>query len=608
MAISRYFRYGWNPDLPDKRDRKKICRFTETPPKVDLSVSQFMPPVFNQDKLGSCHDSITEVLTSSGWKLFNDISYSDKLATVNPITSELVYENPTSLTKYNFCGNLIVGNNKFLNFAVTPNHKMLVRKWNEQKRTLNNSYEFLDAENLGWYSGLLNRITYLGTSKETHYVIKGIKDHKYITGRKDIRVPMEAFLKFLGIFIAEGTLVTHNESSKKDFYYIQLAAVKEREKTFIRKILSEMNLHVIEQVDRFRIYNKCLYMALKELGFEKCKAPKKRVPEFVFGLNSILIKSFLLGHFMGDGCEQNGHQNHYTSSKGLADDLQRLIFLSGNYSSIYVRTPRTSIIKDGRIITGTYNEYRISNRQKLKQSIEKKKHITRQEYNDYVYCAEVPSYHTLVTRRNGQILISGNCVGQASGAAFAYDHIKEHSELFIPSRLFIYYNARDLENSIASDDGCQIRDAVKQLANLGTCKEELWVYNIPKFATKPPKECYTEALKNQVLIYSRVGQTEQEIESVLADGYPVIFGMTVYAALESAEVMKTGILPMPEHNDKSLGGHAVLLVGYDKATRKFLVRNSWGENWGLAGYFWIDYAYVLDSELCDDFWCLSSVE
>lgn len=203
----------------------------------------------------------------------------------------------------------------------------------------------------------------------------------------------------------------------------------------------------------------------------------------------------------------------------------------------------------------------------------------------------------------------GSCVGQASGAAFAFDHMKEHGELFIPSRLFIYYNARELENSIASDDGCQIRDAVKQLVALGACKEDLWGYEISKFSIRPPKICYKQALKNQVLKYQRVGQTEQEIESVLAEGYPVIFGMTVYSELESTAVAKTGILPMPDlTKEKALGGHAVLIVGYNKLRKQFLVRNSWGEDWGQKGYFWIDYAYVLDSELCDDFWCLSSVE
>lgn len=202
----------------------------------------------------------------------------------------------------------------------------------------------------------------------------------------------------------------------------------------------------------------------------------------------------------------------------------------------------------------------------------------------------------------------GSCVANASGCAFAYNHFKERGEKFIPSRLFIYYNARDIENSIQSDDGCQIRDAVKQLVALGTCEESLWEYKIPKFATKPPQECYDQAINNQVLIYQRVGQTQQEIESVVASGYPVIFGMAVYDSLESEEAARTGEVTMPGKDDKSYGGHAVLIVGYDRVKKKFLVRNSWGEDWGLKGHFWIPYAYVLDSELCDDFWMLSSVE
>lgn len=203
----------------------------------------------------------------------------------------------------------------------------------------------------------------------------------------------------------------------------------------------------------------------------------------------------------------------------------------------------------------------------------------------------------------------GSCVANATGAAFAYDHLKEHGEIYIPSRLFIYYNAREIENSINSDDGCQIRDAVKQLAALGTCHEDMWEYNISKFATKPTKKCYSEALKNQVLRYQRVNQTQQDIESVLFSGYPVVFGMAVYEGLESEEIKKTGILPMPDlENEKSLGGHAVMIVGYNRPKRKFKIRNSWSADWGIKGHFWADYDYILDSDLCDDFWVLQSVE
>jgi C1A family cysteine protease len=51
-----------------------------------------------------------------------------------------------------------------------------------------------------------------------------------------------------------------------------------------------------------------------------------------------------------------------------------------------------------------------------------------------------------------------------------------------------------------------------------------------------------------------------------------------------------------------LGGHAVLAVGYDDATQRFTIRNSWGANWGQGGYFTMPYPYLTTSGLSSDFW------
>jgi C1A family cysteine protease len=65
---------------------------------------------------------------------------------------------------------------------------------------------------------------------------------------------------------------------------------------------------------------------------------------------------------------------------------------------------------------------------------------------------------------------------------------------------------------------------------------------------------------------------------------------------------------MPSPNEQLLGGHAVLAVGYDDSQRRFIIRNSWGKDWGMQGYFTIPYAYLLDDNLADDFWTIRQVE
>jgi C1A family cysteine protease len=172
----------------------------------------------------------------------------------------------------------------------------------------------------------------------------------------------------------------------------------------------------------------------------------------------------------------------------------------------------------------------------------------------------------------------------------------------------IYYLERVLEGSVKSDSGAYIRDGFKVMANTGACKESTWPYTIAKFKSKPPKKAYLEAANHQLLTYLAVNQSVDQLKACLSDGFPFVFGFSVYTSFETATVAKTGVVPMPTTNETLLGGHAVLACGYDDATQRFLVRNSWGTGWGQAGYFTIPYAYLADPNLASDFWTGRSVE
>jgi C1A family cysteine protease len=82
----------------------------------------------------------------------------------------------------------------------------------------------------------------------------------------------------------------------------------------------------------------------------------------------------------------------------------------------------------------------------------------------------------------------------------------------------------------------------------------------------------------------------------------------VYESFESQEVASTGEAPLPKAGEQQLGGHAVLAVGYDEDQQRFIIRNSWGSNWGMGGYFTLPYSYLLQSTLSSDFWTIRSVE
>ena len=203
----------------------------------------------------------------------------------------------------------------------------------------------------------------------------------------------------------------------------------------------------------------------------------------------------------------------------------------------------------------------------------------------------------------------GSCTANAIGNAHLFGQMKQgQPDAFLPSRLFIYYNERAMEGTVNSDSGAMIRDGIKSVAKQGACPEKLWPYQINKFTKKPSAPCYKEALKHQALSYSRVTQSVAQMKGCLASGYPFVFGFTVYDSFQSAAVAKTGTVPMPGQGEAVVGGHAVLAVGYDDTTQRFIVMNSWGTGWGAKGYFTIPYGYLTDSDLAADFWTIRIVE
>jgi C1A family cysteine protease len=203
----------------------------------------------------------------------------------------------------------------------------------------------------------------------------------------------------------------------------------------------------------------------------------------------------------------------------------------------------------------------------------------------------------------------GSCTANALSAAFEFGKTAQGKKSFMPSRLFLYYNERVLIHTINSDSGAFLRDGIKSLSKQGICPETMWQYVEDKFTQKPAPDCYTKGTDNQILSYHRLDNTNiNTLKGCLAEGFPFVFGFTVYDSFVTPAVAKTGIMPMPKSKEKAQGGHAVMAVGYDDAKQVFLVRNSWGTNWGKKGYFTMPYAYISNSSLADDFWTIRLVE
>jgi hypothetical protein len=187
----------------------------------------------------------------------------------------------------------------------------------------------------------------------------------------------------------------------------------------------------------------------------------------------------------------------------------------------------------------------------------------------------------------------GSCGSEAMTSAYELMVRRLYPEKFVElSRLFVYYNTRVLEETIEEDSGVTIKDEIDAVKKHGICSESLWPYVISKFSIRPPNVCYTDAKQRTITNYESLDSTEAMIE-VLNDDRPVLIGADIFKKFMRLDDHDP-IVSMPNGTEQSLGGHAMVAVGYSLPKKQFLVKNSFGVDWGVRGYCWIPFEYEKD--------------
>ena len=191
-----------------------------------------------------------------------------------------------------------------------------------------------------------------------------------------------------------------------------------------------------------------------------------------------------------------------------------------------------------------------------------------------------------------------------------------------------------------SDDGCQIRDALKTLKKWGVCTDATWKYEIvndryfravPGSFDRPPSAAYNQAHKMKAMEYYRLDSFRNDIKDVevtddqkdkygaellekvkhcLSDGYPVVFGFTLYEGVDPRTINDwdeindiPGNLQDIPTTRKRWGAHAVLIIGYDDIRDSVLIQNSWGPK-KCFSRFWMKYEWITDWSASNDFWTI----
>ena len=198
---------------------------------------------------------------------------------------------------------------------------------------------------------------------------------------------------------------------------------------------------------------------------------------------------------------------------------------------------------------------------------------------------------------------ANSCTGNASVGALEMLEIREGLPFVDLARLFAYYNGRmGMEPTEGHlDHGTYIRLIMDGLHKFGVCPETEWNYDLDKVTMRPSWNSYRAAWNHRIDNFYRIDAVGdpliEGIEQALLAKHGVVFGAQVYESYQSCP----GLVSLPKPDEKLLGGHAQLIVGFDRPARTLIVRNSWGDGWSDGGYAYWPYN-LLDACAANDFW------
>jgi Cysteine protease len=204
----------------------------------------------------------------------------------------------------------------------------------------------------------------------------------------------------------------------------------------------------------------------------------------------------------------------------------------------------------------------------------------------------------------------GSCTANAFCACFKY---LCPDKTFEPSRLYVYYKERLLENPNGPiyDSGAWVVDGYSWVSKNGLCAEGYWPYDVSKVNDAPPQSCDQAAKGHTVGGFFQI-KIDLELHNTIAwcllQDKPVMIAFGVYKSFSN--IGTDGLCPVPNpqrYNDGNdpvdpfYGGHEVVILGYDDKKRLYTVANSWGSDWGDHGFFYMPYELVENPELVYDF-------
>lgn len=439
-----------------KKSSKEI-KGTKLKKEIIVYVNNILGTEIKDDNQADCFDDKTEILTKKGWKFFKDLQKTDRIMSMDPETSIADYYPIKNIIIQKYKGIMYEYTSSTLNFCVTPNHKLLIKTTKIPKYIQENKEIKITRDNKGrfakgtkmysdrgkwkWhlkpvkdiqttYWWIKRTCKWEGTEcvnyiiPPINFVYKKIGKYRATNFKKTVMrsynrvfaydkklLDIDIWLDFLGWFISEGCLTGSNG-------YINSVIITQTHKDnriSIGRTLKAIGFKFSDYDSKdFVINNKQLAQHLLNTCYTNKAVHKsytKKVPQFIKTLSPRLINIFLNSYCKGNGWFSRDSRRYSTSSKQLADDLQELILKIGKLSSVFIR--KKAIGKKKFIVDHWTSQKRpnyVISELKYTDAICFVKQIKKKNYNGKVYCVETEPYHTVLVRRNYQVMWSGNSV------------------------------------------------------------------------------------------------------------------------------------------------------------------------------------------------------
>ena len=460
----------------------------------------------------TCFDEETEILTKEGWKDYKSVKVGDLALSIDPQTKEISWKRITNKIVLDYEGDMvrIGGDKQAVDIFVTPDHELIYEPY-FKKEVLKSRADEIPSHckiiRSGYWKGEEREYIEIPDYVEHHYLGKY---GKYIDLSKPVKkVKAEVFMKFLGLYLAEGSI----GSGKRSVVISQSPKSKRRDE--IRQILEEfstsLNCKLTENEKGFQISSIQLVNYLGKLGLVGKKSYEKFIPQEFKELSPKLLRDLLYGFYLGDGSYHRNQYIYATSSERLADDLQEIVIKIGKVANIYERKQKGTIMTiDGKKYTRNSNLYVVSERSKKINYYVDNRNKNIVTYKGKVWDVEVEDNHTLLVRRKGKPYFSGNC-------RFGYPHILITLPLILSDIGSLFW-------SMASGEATEVKYDTRPAVGIGIniagypndCAMEPY-FNM-KFKINYPKEKELHKYYVPAGVYKQKGDKPNEFRVVPSHG------------------------------------------------------------------------------------------